>query len=88
MAASTTLLQFLLMVVAGWLQRQQAAVIEYLGAENRVLRERLGDRRIIFTNAERRNLAEKAKAVGRKGIVRLSCKKSTSWQVSPNLPLP
>jgi Transposase, Mutator family len=29
MAASTTLLQFLLMVVAGWLQRQQAAVIEY-----------------------------------------------------------
>jgi hypothetical protein len=27
MAASTNLLQFLLMVVAGWLQRQQAATI-------------------------------------------------------------
>ena len=42
MAASTTLLQFLLMLVAGWLHRQQAAVIEYLKAENRLLRERLG----------------------------------------------
>jgi len=68
MAASTTLLQFLLMVVAGWLHRQQAAVIEYLSAENRLLRERLGGRRIIFTDAERRNLAEKAKAVGRKTL--------------------
>jgi threonine/homoserine efflux transporter RhtA len=29
MPASTTLLQFLLMLVAGWLHRQQAAVIEY-----------------------------------------------------------
>ena len=68
MAASTTLLQFLLMVVAGWLHRQQAAVIEYLSAENRLLRERLGGRRIIFTDAERRTLAEKTRAVGRKTL--------------------
>ena len=60
MAASTTLLQFLLMVVAGWLQRQQAATIDYLKAENRLLRTRLGGRRIVFTDAERRQLAEKA----------------------------
>jgi hypothetical protein len=33
MTASTTLLQSLLMVVAGWLHRQQGAVIEYLNAE-------------------------------------------------------
>ena len=68
MPASTTLLQFLLMLVAGWLDRQQAAVIEYLKAENRLLRGRLGGRRIIFTDAERRQLAEKARAVGRKGL--------------------
>ena len=68
MPASTTLLQFLLILLAGWLQRQQAAVIEYLKAENRALRERLGGRRIIFTDAERRQLAEKARAVGRKGL--------------------
>jgi hypothetical protein len=53
---------------AGWLQQQQATVIEYLKAENSVLRERLGGRRILFTDAERRRLAEKARAVGRKGL--------------------
>jgi hypothetical protein len=37
MAASTTLLQFLLMLVAGWLQWQQAATIDYLRAENRIV---------------------------------------------------
>ena len=68
MAASTTLLQFLLMVVAGWLQRQQAATIDYLKAENRVLRARLGGRRIVFTDADRRQLAEKARALGRKAL--------------------
>jgi hypothetical protein len=68
MAASTTPLQFFLMLVAGWLQRQQAATIDYLKAENRMLRERLGGRRIIFTDAERRQLAEKARALGRKAL--------------------
>jgi hypothetical protein len=68
MAASTTLLQFLLMLVAGWLQRQQAAAIDYLKAENRMLRERLGGRRIVFTDAERRQLGEKARVLGRKAL--------------------
>jgi hypothetical protein len=68
MVSSATLLQFLLMLVGGWLQRQQAAAIEYLQAENRMLRERLGGRRIVFTDAERRKLAEKARALGRKGL--------------------
>ena len=35
-------------------------------AENRMLRARLGGRRIVFTDAERRQLAEKARALGRK----------------------
>ena len=56
------------MVVAGWLQRQQAATIDYLKAENRMLRARLGGRRIVFTDAERRQLAEKARALGRKAL--------------------
>jgi hypothetical protein len=68
MAASTTLLQFLLILVAGWLQRQQAATIDYLKAENRMLRARLGGRRIVFTDAERRQLADKARAIGRKAL--------------------
>jgi hypothetical protein len=64
MVASMALLQFLLMLVGPWLQRQQAAAIEYLQAENCILRARLGGRRIIFTDAERSKLAEKARALG------------------------
>ena len=56
------------MLVAGWLRRQRAATIDYLKAENRMLRERLGGRRIIFTDAERRQLAEKARALGRMAL--------------------
>jgi hypothetical protein len=83
MAASTTLLQFLLMAVAGWLQRQQAATIDYLKAENRMLRARLGGRRIVFTDAERRQLAEKARALGRKAGVTFALPSSTaSWRSS------
>jgi hypothetical protein len=41
MSALTTLLYFVLMVVAGWLRRQ-ARLIEYLNADNRFLRERVG----------------------------------------------
>jgi len=36
-------LQFLLLVFAGWVNRRQREVIEYLQEENRVLREQLGD---------------------------------------------
>jgi hypothetical protein len=51
------------MIVAGWLHRQQASVIDYHIAESRLLRGRLGNRRIIFTDPERCHLAAKAKAV-------------------------
>jgi hypothetical protein len=61
-----TLLQVLLMLVAGFLQRQQAAMIDHLKAENRMLRARLGGRRLICSDAERRQFAEKARALGRK----------------------
>jgi putative transposase len=42
-------------------------VIDYLIGESRLLRGRLGNRRIIFTDAERCHLA-KAKAVGRTAL--------------------
>jgi putative transposase len=59
-------LQLLLMIFAGWINRHQLDVIEYLQEENRVFKERLGGRRIRFTDAERRRLARKAYALGRK----------------------
>ena len=66
------LLAFLLMVVSGWVHRHQLLVIEFLQAENRLLKERLRGKRIRFTDAERALLAHKAKAVGRKALLDLS----------------
>ena len=36
-------LQFLLLMFAGWVNRRQVEVFEYLQEENRVLREQLGE---------------------------------------------
>ena len=40
------------MVVSGWVHRQQLIVIEFLQAENRMLKERLRGKRIHFTDEE------------------------------------
>jgi putative transposase len=64
-------LHFLLMIFAGWVNRHQQDVIEYLQAENRALREQLGGKRLRFCDQQRRRLAVKAKAVGRKGLFEL-----------------
>lgn len=64
----TPSLQFLLAVAAGWVNRSQQDVIEYLQAENRILREHLGGRRVRFTDAQLCRLAAAAKKVGRKGL--------------------
>jgi hypothetical protein len=61
-------LHLLLMILSGWISRHQLDVIDYLREENRVLKERLGGRRIRFTDAERRGLARKAYALGRKAL--------------------
>jgi transposase InsO family protein len=65
------LLSFLLMVVSGWVYRHQLIVIEFLQTENRLLKERLRGKRIRFTDAERALLERKAKAVGRKALLKL-----------------
>ena len=64
-------LAFLLMIFAGWVNRHQLIAIEYLKAENRMLRERLKGRRLRFTDPERALLARKAKALGRKALLEL-----------------
>jgi transposase InsO family protein len=65
------MLSFLLMIAAGWVHRHQLIVIEFLQAENRLLKDRLRGRRIRFTDAERALLARKAKAVGRRALLEL-----------------
>lgn len=64
-------LQILVLVFAGWVNRHQQDVIEYLQEENRALREQLGGKRLRFTDQQRRRLAVKAKEVGRRGLFQI-----------------
>jgi putative transposase len=65
-------LQFLIYLVASWLARQQGEAIEYLRAENRVLRSRLGAKRLRLTDAERGLLAEKGRPLGRRRLAEVA----------------
>jgi transposase InsO family protein len=56
----------LVFYLASWINREQLTIIEYLQTENRVLRELLGNRRLLLTDDQRRRLAVKGKALGRK----------------------
>jgi len=63
----------LLMALASWLNRQQQAAIEYLREENRVLREKLGKKRILLSDDQRRRLALWGKALGHKLLSEIVC---------------
>ncbi len=58
--------QLLLFVFAGWVNRQQQEVIDYLRTENQVLKEKLGKQRILLNDDQRRRLGVKGKILGRK----------------------
>ena len=67
------LLQFMVTILAGWVQRRQQHLVDYLLEENRVLREQLSNRRFRLTNDQRRRLAVKAKALGRSALHGIAC---------------
>lgn len=62
---SIHLWHFMMVSLAGWLNRQQQYVIDHLKEENRVLREQCGKKRLRFTDGQRRRLAAKGKVLGR-----------------------
>src|SRR5262245_45894268 len=64
--------QLFLVIVAGWLEQRQQHVIEYLRAENQVLKEKLGKKRILLNDDQRRRLAVKGKILGRKALREIS----------------
>ena len=61
-------LAFFCLLFAGWVNRQQQAVIDYLLEENRVLRAAQGSRRLRLTDDQRRRLAVKGKVLGRRRL--------------------
>jgi putative transposase len=60
--------QLFLLILAGWINRQQQEVIEYLRTENQVLKEKLGGKRILLNDDQRRRLAVKGKILGRRRL--------------------
>ena len=67
-------LQFHLMVniVAGWINRHQQVLLDYLTEERSILIEQLGGKPKCFTNTQRIGLARKAKNLGRRTLFGIS----------------
>jgi transposase InsO family protein len=72
MAAVLQPWQILVAALAGWISRQQDAAIEYLREENRVLKQQLGRRRLRLTDDQRRRLAVRGKAIGRRALAEVA----------------
>ena len=65
-------LQFLVLTFAGWVNRHQDDLIDYLREENRVLREHLGPRPLCLTDAQRRRLAVRGHKLGRRVLTQVA----------------
>ena len=66
-------MSMLLMMLAGWINRRQQEAIEYLKEENRILREKLGPKRILLNDGQRRRLAILGKNIGRQMLCEICC---------------
>ena len=65
-------LQFLVLTVAGWVNRHQEDLIDYLREENRILREQHGPRPLRLTDAQRRRLAVRGTRLGRRALMQVA----------------
>src|SRR6266496_3958054 len=63
---------FLVTSIAGWMNQHQHRVINYLIEENRVLRQQIGNRRLRFSDDQRRRLAVEAKKLSRKILAQIA----------------
>jgi hypothetical protein len=66
MTADVSRLQVRLVTLAGWVNRHQQRVIEYLIEENCVLKGQLKGRRLRLTDDQRRRLAAKGRRLDRR----------------------
>ena len=65
--------QLLLMILAGSINQQQQQIIDFQRAEIDILKEKLGKKRILLNDDQRRRLAVKAKVLGRKVLEEIGC---------------
>lgn len=69
-SALKTQMTLFLAGLAGWMNRKQQDVIDYLHAENEILKEQFEKKggKLDLSNTQRRKLAKKGKKLGRKGL--------------------
>jgi len=65
-------LHLLVVILAGWVNRHQQAVIEFQSTQIQVMMEKLGSKRILLNDEQRRRLAVKGKALGRKLLLEIT----------------
>ena len=65
-------LRFLILTAAGWVNRHQEDVIDYLREETRVLREQRGPRPLRLTDAQRRRLAVRGQKLSRRILAQVA----------------
>ena len=65
--------QLLLVILAGWMNQLQQQIIDFQRKEIEVLKKRVGKRRIVLNDDDRRILAVKAKVLGRKVLEEIGC---------------
>ena len=64
--------QVLFMVLASWVHREQQKTIEFYQAELEAMMKAQGKKRVLLTDDQRRLLAVKGKALGRKALMELT----------------
>ena len=64
--------ELLITAVCGWLHREQADLIAFLREENRVLKTRLGSRRLRLVDDERRRPGEPGHRLGRRLLAQVA----------------
>ena len=63
--------QLFVIILASWINREQQQRIDYLQTQCDVLREHIGEKRILLTDDQRRRLAVKGKVLGRKQLLQI-----------------
>ena len=64
--------QLFFLILSGWINRQQQEVIEFQNAQIQALLDKMGRKRILLTDDQRRVLAVKGKVLGRKAMMELT----------------
>ena len=64
--------KILLATLSEHVRREQEKAIEYLQLENQILREKLGGNRVLLSDDQRRRLAVKGKALGRRQLQKIA----------------